>query len=191
MNSAETFYAVDRNAWHAWLLENHRAKKLVWLIYYKMHTGKASVPYEDSVEEALCFGWIDSTVKRFDDERYCRKFIPRTKNSQWSELNKRRAEKTISECRVCEGGKARIDEAKQSGEWFRTPRERDELELPLFFRDMLEKNKKAFDYFNSLAPSYRRNYIGWVSSPKREETRMKRLAEALIYLEANKKLPLK
>ena len=161
------------------------------MTYYKTHTGKPSIPYEDSVEEALCFGWIDGIIKKLDDEKFSRKFMPRKKNSRWSELNKKRAERMIREGRMTEAGMALIREAKQRGEWSRAPIKKRELEIPPFFNEALAKNKKALDYFNTLAPTYRRHFVGWVSSAKREETRMKRLAEALSYLEQNKKLPLK
>jgi uncharacterized protein YdeI (YjbR/CyaY-like superfamily) len=191
MKSAEQVYAADREQWRAWLEKNHSAKREVWLIYHKTRTGKPSIPYDDSVEEALCFGWIDGIIKKLDDEKFGRKFMPRTKNSRWSELNKKRAEKMIREGKTTEAGMARIREAKQSSEWYRAPSERRELEIPLFFKEALVKNKKALDYFNTLAPTYRRHFVGWISSAKREETRVKRLEEALYYLEQNKKLPLK
>jgi uncharacterized protein YdeI (YjbR/CyaY-like superfamily) len=97
----------------------------------------------------------------------------------------------IDEGRMAEAGLARIGEAKQSGEWSRASAGRKELVVPRFFEEALEGNKKALKYFNSLAPSYKRLFVGWVSSAKREETRLKRLAEALGYLEQNKRLPLK
>jgi uncharacterized protein YdeI (YjbR/CyaY-like superfamily) len=125
-------------------------------------------------------------VKKHDDEEFCRKFMPRRKNSRWSEPNKKRAERMIREGRMTEAGMAFIREAKQSGEWSKAPIEKGELEIPPFFKEALAKNKKASDYFDTLAPTYRRHYVGWVSSAKRQETRMKRLAEALSYLEQNK-----
>jgi uncharacterized protein YdeI (YjbR/CyaY-like superfamily) len=97
----------------------------------------------------------------------------------------------IKEGRMTEAGMALIRQAKQSGEWSRAPSEKRELKTPHFFREALAKNKEASNYFNTLASTYRRHFVGWVSSAKGEETRMKRLAEALSYLEQNKKLPLK
>jgi uncharacterized protein YdeI (YjbR/CyaY-like superfamily) len=189
--SAEQVYAIDREHWREWLWKNHRAKKEVWLIYYKVDTGKPSVPYDDSVEEALCFGWIDGVIKKLDAEKFGRKFMPRKKNSRWSESNKNRAEKMIREGRMTEAGMTRVREAKLSGAWFRAPIERKELETPPFFKEALAKNKNASDYFSTLAPTYRRHFVSWVSSAQKEETRKKRLAEALSYLEHKKKLPLK
>jgi len=191
MKSTDQLYVSSREEWRKWLEKNYSVKKEVWLIYYKTRTGKPSIPYDGSVEEALCFGWIDGILKKLDDEKFSRKFTPRRKNSRWSESNKKRVEKMIKEGRMTEAGMALIREAKQSGEWSRAPVDKRELEIPLFFKEALAKNKKASDYFNTLASTYQRHFVGWVSSAKRKETQMKRLAEALSYLEKNKKLPLK
>jgi len=118
---AEELYLAKRDDWRAWLLENHGAKKEVWLIYYKKQTGKPSISYDDSVEEALCFGWVDSIIKKIDYEKFARKFTPRTRRSTWSESNKKRVEKMIREGKMTEAGLSRIKEAKDSGEWFKTP----------------------------------------------------------------------
>lgn len=83
-------YLPTRSEWRQWLSKNHAGVKVIWLVYYKKHTGKPSIPYDDAVEEALCFGWIDSTIKRIDDERYMQKFTPRNLKSEWSDLNIRR-----------------------------------------------------------------------------------------------------
>ncbi len=191
MKKIEELYVTDRKQWRAWLEENHATAKGVWLVYYKVHTGKPSVSYSDSVEEALCFGWIDGIIKKLDDERFCRKFMPRKTKSRWSETNKKRAEKIIRQRKMTEAGMVRIKDAKRSGEWSTIRARNKELTIPAFFLEALAKNKKSLEYFNNLAPSYKRNFVGWVSSAKQEKTRTKRLAEALSYLEQNKKLPLK
>lgn len=191
MKKIEELYVTDRKQWRDWLEKNHATAKGVWLVYYKVHTGKPSVPYGDSVEEALCFGWIDGIIKKLDDERFCRKFMPRKTKSRWSETNKKRAEKMIRQRKMTEAGMVRIKDAKRSGEWSTIRARNKELTIPAFFLEALAKNKKSLEYFNNLAPSYKRNFVGWVSSAKQEKTRTKRLAEALSYLEQNKKLPLK
>lgn len=164
------------------------------MIYYKKHTGKPSIPYDDSVEEALCFGWVDSIIKKIDDRKFARKFTPRTDKSRWSEANKKRVEKMIKEGRMTEAGLARIREAKDSGEWFEIPassRYRERLVVPSYLKDALSANEKASDYFGKLAESYKRNFVGWIDSAKKEETRRRRLAEAIRLLEKNQKLGLK
>src|SRR5262245_46769206 len=109
MKAFKTLPATDRENWRIWLAKNHASEKEVWLTFAKKHTGRAGMSYEESVEEALCYGWIDSTVKRINDESYARKFTPRTDTANWSELNKRRAEKCIREGRMTEVGLAKIN----------------------------------------------------------------------------------
>lgn len=188
---SEELLVVDRSDWRKWLSRNHATMKVVWLVYFKKHTGNPGIPYEDSVEEALCFGWIDSLVKRVDDEKYIRKFSPRKTGSTWSETNKKRAEKMIAEGKMTEAGMVKVEEAKKSGEWFRKTPSKKELVVPPFIQEALNGNQKAKENFNRLAPTYKRHYIGWITSAKREETRVRRLEESLELLEQNKKLGLK
>jgi uncharacterized protein YdeI (YjbR/CyaY-like superfamily) len=191
LEMVEQLHLSNRNAWRAWLENNYATKKEVWLIYYKKHSGKPSIPYEDSVEEALCFGWIDGIIKRIDDEICARKFIRRRSRSRWSESNKRRAERMIREGRMAEAGMARVDDAKKSGEWFKSNIVPKNLMIPAFIEEALTGNKKAIENFNKLAESYKKLYVRWISSAKREETRLRRLEEAIDLLEQNKKLGLR
>jgi uncharacterized protein YdeI (YjbR/CyaY-like superfamily) len=186
----EELYVTDRNEWRSWLEQNHSIKK-VDLVFYKKNSGRSSIPYEDSVEEALCFGWVDSTIRKVDEEKYVRRFTPRKGKSVWSELNKKRAKKMIKQERMTEAGLESIREAKQNGSWTKTPESRMKFEIPPFMREALVRNKKALQNFDGLAPMYKRHFIGWVASAKKEETRRKRLEEALSLLEQNKKLGLK
>jgi uncharacterized protein YdeI (YjbR/CyaY-like superfamily) len=188
---SEELFVTNRDEWRTWLKRNSGIAKQVWLIYYKKHTGKASISYDDSVEQAICFGWIDGVIKRLDDERCARKFMPRRSKSRWSELNKKRAEKMMEAGWMTEAGMARIKEAKESSEWFKAPLSRKELVVPTFIQDALAINKKASANFRRLANSYKRQYVGWISSAKKEETRKRRLAEVIDVLEQNKKLGLK
>lgn len=190
MGLVESLYVAGRDEWRVWLDKNYSIKSEVWLIFYKKHTGKLCVSYGDAVDEALCFGWIDSIVKRVDDERYLRKFTPRKRGSVWSEVNKRRVRRLIREGRMTEAGLAMVKEAKESGEWFKR-RVRNALKIPPFMEEALATNKKALENFNELKPSYRRNMVGWILSAKREETRRRRLAEAIGVLERGEKLGLK
>jgi len=191
MKTTEKLYVTNRDDWCAWLRENHDTKKEVWLIYYKKHAGKPRIPYDDAVEEALCFGWVDSIVKKIDDEKYTRKFTPRKSKSKWSEANKKRARKMIKEGKMTRAGLAKINEAKNNGEWFKAAPIRRELIIPPYIEEVLATNKKALDYFDSLANGYKRQLVGWITSAKREETRKRRLAEAISLLEQNKKLGMK
>lgn len=177
--------------WRAWLERNHDAEKEVWLVFYKRHTGKPNISYDDAVGEALCFGWIDSIIKRIDEDRFARKFTPRKADSRWSELNMDRAERMIREGRMTEYGLVQINEAKKSGEWFVRVLPKKEIEVPQFMREVLATNQKALLNFDNLAKSYKRQYIGWVMSAKKEDTKKKRFAEVVEHLERNKKLGMK
>ncbi len=191
MRMTEKLHVANRDDWRTWLRNNHDTKKEVWLIYYKKHTGKPRIPYDDAVEEALCFGWIDSTVKKIDDEKFAQKFTPRKDKSKWSETNKKRARKMIKEGKMTKAGLAKIGEAKSNGEWFKTASVRKQLVIPSYIEKALAANKEAQDNFTNLANGYKRQLVGWITSAKREETRKRRLTHAIRLLEQNKKLGMK
>jgi len=107
----ETLYITNRAEWRRWLEKNYDKAKEIWLIYYKKHTNKPSISYDDAVEEGLCFGWIDSIVKRLDDARYAQKFTPRTNTSKWSEPNKQKVGKLIKQGRMTQIGMTKIKES--------------------------------------------------------------------------------
>ncbi len=99
-----TIYVKTREEWHSWLADNHDTTKIIWLLYYKKHTCRQRIPYNDAVEEALCFGWIDSIVKRIDEISYCQKFTPRRSGSRWSESNLLRAEDMLAQNKMTPAG---------------------------------------------------------------------------------------
>ena len=189
MNSR--FYVTNRKDWRRWLSENHTTEKEVWLVYYKKHTGKPRVPYNDAVEEALCFGWIDSIVKTIDDETYMQKFTPRKAQSNWSDSNKRRVEKLLETGEMTKAGLKTIDIAKANRSWDKTITSTKSFEMPGELQQALSVNKGAKDFFNSLSPSCQRQYMGWIGSAKRPETRKKRLKESIDLLSKNQKLGMK
>ena len=177
-----------RADWRIWLEKNHSVKSAIWLLFYKKHTGKLSISYTDAVEEALCFGWIDSIVKRIDDEKYTQKYTPRKKKSIWSKKNKERVEKMIRQGRMTEAGSAKIREAKDNGEWDKAAGSLpDNLTIPPDFQQALAANPKARKNFQNFASSYQKQYIGWITSAKREETRQKRIQETIRRVAQNKK----
>jgi uncharacterized protein YdeI (YjbR/CyaY-like superfamily) len=193
MKTSKTFRATSREAWHAWLARHHASEKEVWLVFPKAATGRKSISYEDAVEEALCHGWIDSLIKRIDDKTYARKFTPRTNNLNWSELNKRRIAKLIQEGRMTDVGMAKVSYAnpeRSPAKSKRTPK-RKTLAPPAFMKQALRATGKAWANFNRLAPSHQRAYVGWITFARREETRRKRLSEAIQMLTENKKLGLR
>jgi uncharacterized protein YdeI (YjbR/CyaY-like superfamily) len=182
----------EREQWRVWLENNHTTESEIWLVYYKQHTGKPCVAYDDSLEEALCFGWIDSKIQKIDDEKYARKFTPRRSRSKWSAHNKRLVAQLKQEGKMTKAGLATLKYEGPVDDYGRTPeRAAQDLVPPLFFEQALRRNRKACNYFNNLAPSYRRNYIRWLSAAKTNETRDKRVEEAIALLEENKKLGMK
>jgi uncharacterized protein YdeI (YjbR/CyaY-like superfamily) len=184
---AKQRYFKDRKSWRAWLAKNHDRVDVLWLVFYKKHTGKPSLEYEAAVEEALCYGWIDSIVKRLDDGRYLRKFTPRTNTRRWSPSNLKRMERLIANERVTKIGLAKFEpDTQTSPQASARP-----LDIPKYFTDALAKNAAARRFFEELAPSHRRNMVGWVTSAKREETRVRRLDEVISLLRRKKKLGLK
>jgi uncharacterized protein YdeI (YjbR/CyaY-like superfamily) len=183
----KSLYLQDRAAWRAWLEENHATEREVWLVYYKKHTARPRIPYDDAVEEALCFGWIDSIVRRVDDDSYLRKFSPRRDKSNWCESNVKRARRLIKEGRMTKAGFDAIAEGALDVEFAPKPKSK-EVEVPRFVSDALKKTPRAFENFNALAPSYRREYVNWITEAKRDETRERRMREAARLLSENKKL---
>ena len=184
-------YVTDREEWRNWLSEYHGVEAGVWLIFYKKETCKPTIGYEEAVEEALCFGWIDSIIKKVDEERYVRKFTPRKDKSMWSALNRKRANKMIKEGRMTNVGLAKIKTAKKTGLWGKDGRPGISFDVPPELAKALAKNRKAKENFDKLAPSYRRQYIGWIAVAKREETKKRRIEESIALLEKGKKLGMK
>jgi uncharacterized protein YdeI (YjbR/CyaY-like superfamily) len=184
-------YAADREQWRKWLSENHAKEDGIRLIFYKKETSEPTIDYEAAIEEALCFGWIDSIIKKIDAEKYARKFTPRSDKSKWSQLNKKRANKMIKQGRMTKVGLSKIKAAKKTGLWAKDPRPRISVDIPPEFAEALARNKKAKEFFDKLAPSYRKHYIGWISVAKRPETKKRRIDESIALLEKGKKLGLK
>ena len=187
MNLTNTFFAPTRAAWRAWLEENHASQKEVWLIYHKAPGTQPSIAYEESVEEALCFGWVDSLILKIDEEHYARKFTPRRMDSAWSETNKRRVAKVIAEGRMTPAGLAKItyplDEPLISSK-------KEDFSLPEWIVHGLQASSLAWDNFMGLPASHQKRYVGWISSAKKEETRQKRIYEAIELLEQGKRIGL-
>ena len=182
----KTLDARTLEQWRRWLAAHHDSASEVWLVFYKRHTGRASIAYGDALDEALCFGWIDSLVKRLDDERYARKFTPRMPDSKWSTVNRKRYAQLRASGRLMPAGLNRAP----TDRGYDVPR-RSASKVPRYIQDALRKRPTAWSHFEGLAPSYRRKYIGWIDSAKQQETKMRRLQEAIGLLAAGKKLGLK
>ena len=188
MEICKTLYVTTREEWRAWLTKHYQSKTEVWLIYYKKHSGRPRIPYDQAVEEALCFGWVDSIVRRLDDEKFAQKFTPRHDCTRWSALNKRRLRKLIREGRMTEAGLAKVD-LVMLGEEAQSKQNEGDADIPHFVKEALLANAKAWENFRNLAPSHRRHYIHWIVDAKKEETRKRRLREAVSLLEQSKGNP--
>jgi uncharacterized protein YdeI (YjbR/CyaY-like superfamily) len=187
MNVGNTVYCRDRAAWHGWLAANHRREKQVWLVFYRKQAGKPTLSYAEAVEEALCFGWIDSIIKRMDDERYAQRYTPRGAKTRWSPTNIERASRMVREGRMTGAGL----ESFRGATPHLAPANREGLALPPSLLAILQKNRRAQDNFERLSLSQRRLYVGWVLDAKKDETRRRRLAEAIGRLEQGLRLGLK
>jgi uncharacterized protein YdeI (YjbR/CyaY-like superfamily) len=174
-----------RREWRAWLAKHYATSPGIWLVFYKDHTGVKSIAYEDSVREALCFGWIDSLIKRLDDDRFARKFTPRKPASKWSDINRRRWAELQAEGRLARAG---LDAGPTDNVYAAKP---EIPEMPAYIEKAFKSNVRAWDFFQKLAPTYRRHFVVWIHIAKREETRDKRIRESIQLLAAGKKLGLK
>ena len=175
--------------WRAWLAKHHASVPEVWLIFYKRHTGASSIDYKDALDEALCFGWVDSLVKRLDDRRFARKFTPRHADSRWSDVNRKRYAELEAEGRLKPPGVERPPTRRGSAA--RPPRRELPAKLPGYIQTALRKHAAARRTFEALAPEQRRRYFAWIDSAKREETKLRRLEEAIRLLEKGQVLGLK
>lgn len=172
----------SRQAWHDWLVKNHGTAKEIWLAYYKKGSGKTSVTYREALEEALCFGWIDSVIRRLDEERYAQKYTPRNVKSVWSAANKARIEKLVAEGRMAGPGLAKVEAAKRNGSWDKL-NEVDRIglggDLPPDLVEALAREPEAQAAFERRPPSEKKMWGYWVLSAKKPETRARRVAETV------------
>jgi len=185
-----TLKVVNREQWHKWLTRNHATVREVWLQFFKAHTGKPRLKYEDAVEEALCFGWIDSLVKRIDDESYAQKFTPRRAGSAWSEPNLKRLEKLVKEGRMTEAGMAAAKDAR-AGQAKKPPSSEAPGTLSPVLEQKFKANGAAWRSFERTSPSYQKMAITWIMSAKQEETRLRRLEELIRMSALGKRIGLK
>jgi uncharacterized protein YdeI (YjbR/CyaY-like superfamily) len=182
----KSFYARDRKAWRTWLQKNHSKSPGVWLIYNKKSSGASRLDYNDAVEEALCFGWIDSTARPIDEKKYMQRFTPRKPKSGWSALNKRRIEKMIQQGLMTKAGLEKIEEAKKSGAWEHLDHI-EALQLPEDFKKALERNKKAKTNFENFPQFTKKQFLYRINSAKRPETRKERIKLLVKMAALNKK----
>ncbi|WP_374689025.1 YdeI family protein [Promineifilum sp.] len=169
-------HPLTLSAWRAWLEANHTRPEGVWLITYRRASGKPFIPYEATVEEALCFGWIDGQVKTLDDERTMQWFAPRRAGSVWAKSNKERVARLIAEGRMTPAGLAKIEAAKADGSWALLDSV-DNLEVPADLEAEFDNYPTARANFDAFPRSARHAILGWIALAKRPETRAKRITE--------------
>lgn len=173
----ETYHPKNINQWRNWLIKNHKKKDSIFLVRYKKHTGKPSWTHGDAMKEAICFGWIDTTMKRVDEDKSGIFFVKRKKNAGWSKNTLSYAKKLLEEGKMFPQGIEAYERAlKKPTIDHNLPRNPD---IPKDLMESLEKSKKAKENFNKFAPSYRRYYIWWIERAKRPETRNKRIKEVV------------
>jgi uncharacterized protein YdeI (YjbR/CyaY-like superfamily) len=177
MEITKTFTAEDRQAWREWLAANHSTEREIWLVYYKKSSGKTSIPYDDAVEEALCFGWIDGIAKSLDAERTAQRFTPRRPKSNWSELNKERARKLIANGSMTEAGRAVLCDLAT-----------DNFVVAEDILAALKATPQAWENFQQFPDGYRRIRIGFIEGARtRLEIFQQRLAYFVKMTAQNKK----
>jgi uncharacterized protein YdeI (YjbR/CyaY-like superfamily) len=176
----ETFYAKDRPTWRRWLSKHHRTQPEIWLVYYKKASGKPRVSYNDAVEEALCYGWIDSIVRRIDDERYAQRFSPRKPTSGLSQMNKERVRELIANKRMTEAGLAAIAHVFDPDERF---------EIPSDIREALRADPETWAHFQAFPERYQRIRVAYIDGARRRpEEFEKRLRHFVKMTKRNKRI---
>jgi uncharacterized protein YdeI (YjbR/CyaY-like superfamily) len=176
---------TSRRQWRSWLTRHHASSPGVWLVFFKAHTGVKSIPYEEMVREALCFGWIDSLVKRLDDDRFAIKVTPRKTTSKWSDINRKRWAELKAAGQLTPAGLAAAPTSNTYA-----PRPVIPI-LPGYIAKALKTNSSAWKFFQELAPTYRRDFVVWIHIAKRPETRARRIRESIRLLASGRKLGLK
>ena len=175
MKISKSFTPANLAEWRNWLVQNHNREQEVWLVYFKPGSGRTTIDYESSVEEALCFGWIDSIIQRIDEHRYARKFNPRRMDSKWSETNKRRVLKVLREGRMTESGMAKVTFDVNTVDISKPKTKRPPVKMPENIETALKSRPGLWQAFQNISPTYQRNYILWLSDAKKPETFERRL----------------
>jgi len=186
LDQYEKVEVTSREQWRAWLAANHEQPVSIWLVTYKKHTGDKYLSYDAVVEEALCFGWIDSLPRRLDGDRTMLLLSPRRAKSPWSKLNKERVARMEAAGLMTAAGWAKVERAKADGAWVFL----DDVEALVIPEDLaaaLAAKERAKDYFEAFSPSSKRGILQWIKSAKRSETRQKRIEKTAAMAAENKK----
>lgn len=166
---------ANREQWRAWLELNHGTQCEAWLIHTKKGVKPGGLAYEEAVEEALCFGWIDGLLRGLDAERFLLRYSPRRRGSVWSESNRQRVARLVRQGRMAQAGLQKVREAQESGEWDAAGTREDAGALPTDLEEALRSREGAWEAFRALPPSHKKQYLWWIAEAKREETRLRRI----------------
>jgi uncharacterized protein YdeI (YjbR/CyaY-like superfamily) len=180
----DTFFASTAADWRAWLAQNCRFEKEVWLVIYHAGSGKPSVRYHEAIEHALCYGWIDSQARKRDADSSYLRFTPRNPRSTWSRVNRQRAAKMIELGLMTEHGQALIELAKANGTWQVLP-DAKTSPMPDDLRESLDRNEAARKNFQNFPPSSKRLILEWIAAAKRADTRRRRISQTVRLAAAN------
>jgi uncharacterized protein YdeI (YjbR/CyaY-like superfamily) len=177
-----------RREWRDWLAANHETSPGVWLVMWRTATGRRQMTYDDAVEEALCFGWIDGQTNTLDDERSTMRMTPRKPTSAWARSNKERVDRLMADGQMTEAGLRAIETAKANGSWSILD-DVDALVVPDDLRSALAADEQARGHFEAFPPSAKKQILYWIKSAKRPETRERRIAEAVRLAAQNIRAP--
>lgn len=183
-NDIQTFHAKTRNDWRKWLENNHQSEKSVWLIIYKKESDTPSVYYPEAVDEALCFGWIDSKPNKREENSYYQFFAKRNPKSNWSKVNKEKVAKLIAQGLMQKAGLEMVEIAKQNGTWTALD-EVENITIPVDLQELFSKNNTAFQNWEKFPRSSKRGILEWIMNAKKPETRQKRMEETVSLAEEN------
>ena len=172
----ETFEASDQRAWRNWLKKNHDSKSSIWLVFHKKDSGLIGISYKEAVEEALCFGWIDSTKRSLNEKSSIQLFTRRKQKSVWSRINKAKVKKLIGSGLMTGAGLRSIAMAKKNGSWT-ILNDVEKLKIPADLESAFKQNKGSKEFFSGLSRSVRKMMLQWIVLAKRPETRKKRILE--------------
>jgi uncharacterized protein YdeI (YjbR/CyaY-like superfamily) len=184
LEEKELHYFKNAQEWRDWLHKHHAKSKGVELVFYRVSSESESMRWEEAVQVAICYGWIDSTVRKLDDERRKQTFTPRKEKSVWSKLNKTYIEKLIAENLMHESGLKKIEIAKQNGSWTTLDHVEGQV-IPDDLQAAFDNNTLAFENYLKFSPSYRKSYLYWLNHAKRAETRSNRILEIIRLCEQN------
>ncbi|HET6782133.1 MAG TPA: YdeI/OmpD-associated family protein [bacterium] len=179
----QTLYVTNRRDWRSWLANHHKTKKEIWLIFFKKHTKRPSIPYNDAVEEALAYGWIDSIVKTVDKDSYAQRFTPRKPGSNWSDLNKERVRRLIKSRKMTRAGLAAMNDALKA----KSNASRSRVVIPSDIAKRLREDKLTWQNFQRFPSSYKRIRVGWIDAARKRPAEFEKRLRYFLRMTAQNK----